>query len=518
MDFIAPGMAPVSDSVMMEMLSSLDNQPAMNKRARTDYAQPAAGDKLKQQRELNRQHARNTRARKKQHLEDLQSRVEKLEAEKSAKHAEITKQAEMLEEKHAKWRQTVRTLLNYRTSGQMDEELWRAILTEDFKFTLPITPYRSYNPTDLVNSRRVTLGVEGMVSDTASMMVMAESIAPKTAGKESKVSMEYLLGRSEHMFMGPTGLMSTFLLHTTDAVSKGAACEMEQSGMIRAQFAEDGRLEELDMMFDAIAWYHQLQKAARVESYPIVPNTLEEACKLEKGNVVITTAQRPFRITHVNNAWTNLCGFTLDECKGKTLSILQGPETDMATVETLCNQSENAYPSSMVVTNHSKDGRTFRNHLRCYPLTENDKDGEITHILGKSLCPIPSLEVVFSLPLLQTLLRSPERGPVRKRDYKRHETGERPNACSCCKCIKCHRALLPRSLMTDTLHTPLLASQAVQPPRAQSFLFCWGGVKGALELSRAIIMDLPCAGCTSARSSLFILLFPVGDGGESSVR
>ncbi|CAN0259436.1 unnamed protein product, partial [Discosporangium mesarthrocarpum] len=32
---------------------------------------------------------------------------------------------------------------------------------------------------------------------------------------------------------------------------------------------------------------------------------------------------RPFRITHVNSAWTSLCGYELEECKGKNLSILQ---------------------------------------------------------------------------------------------------------------------------------------------------------------------------------------------------
>lgn len=33
--------------------------------------------------------------------------------------------------------------------------------------------------------------------------------------------------------------------------------------------------------------------------------------------------QQPFRITHVNKAWTDLCGFELEECQGKSLSILQ---------------------------------------------------------------------------------------------------------------------------------------------------------------------------------------------------
>ena len=92
-------------------------------------------------------------------------------------------------------------------------------------------------------------------------------------------------------------------------------------------------------------------------------------------------AQRPFTITHVNDAWTRLCGYELSECEGQNLSILQGPQTDMSVVQELVNLSAKGMPASMIVTNYSKSGREFRNHLRCYPVT-SDETGEITHIAG----------------------------------------------------------------------------------------------------------------------------------------
>ncbi|CAM9740184.1 unnamed protein product [Chrysoparadoxa australica] len=341
-------------------------------------AQTPESQSKAQQREMNRQHARNTRARKKQHLESLQSRIKSLEAEKTAKAEAKSGAAKELAKEQQTWHQALKTVLEFRTSGRIDEERWRTILSEEFKFTLPITPYRSYNPTDLVNSRRIVVGVDGMASDTASLMVMCENIAPKSIGKESPVNIEYLLSSSEHMFMGPSGLMSTFLLRTTDAVAKGAACELEQSGMIRAQFGNDGKLEEMDMMFDAIAWYQQLSKATRVESFPVIPNSLAEAYKLEKENVVITTAQQPFIIQHINKAWTNLCGYTLDECEGKPLSILKCTQTDSSAVEALHGRMENHLAASAVLDHQSKSGTVFRNHLQCYPLADDPKTGEIT--------------------------------------------------------------------------------------------------------------------------------------------
>ena len=42
---------------------------------------------------------------------------------------------------------------------------------------------------------------------------------------------------------------------------------------------------------------------------------------------VITESVPPFRITHVNDAWEGLCGFTRQEAVGKTLGMLQGPGT-----------------------------------------------------------------------------------------------------------------------------------------------------------------------------------------------
>eukprot|EP00611_Tribonema_gayanum_P020354 TRINITY_DN3697_c0_g1_i1.p2 TRINITY_DN3697_c0_g1~~TRINITY_DN3697_c0_g1_i1.p2 ORF type:complete len:399 (-),score=158.01 TRINITY_DN3697_c0_g1_i1:527-1723(-) len=350
-------------------------------RAPTSSAQDE--ERKKQERERNRMHARNTRARKKAYADELTAKLAALTKEKEEHEKAEAEASKARTVQQSAWAATLRQAMDLRAAGCLDEAQWSKILAEDFKMTMPVTPYRSFSPSDVVNNRRVLLGVDGMVADTASLQVMLDNIGTKTRKNEGRVRVEYLLGSdaAENCFFGAAGLMCTFMMRTLDAKAHGAACECEKSGILRVRFDDAGCIEELEMAFDGIAMYHQLMRAKGQGDFPLVPNTLNAVLKNDKDHIVITTAQRPFRITHVNGAWTQLCGFELDECKGKNLSILQGPETDMDTVTELVDISQRGYPASMVVTNYDKSGRPFRNHLRCYPISSDDS-GEISHIVG----------------------------------------------------------------------------------------------------------------------------------------
>lgn len=48
-----------------------------------------------------------------------------------------------------------------RAEGCTDENAWLEVLSVDLRLVMPITPYRSFNPADVVNNRRVLLGVDG---------------------------------------------------------------------------------------------------------------------------------------------------------------------------------------------------------------------------------------------------------------------------------------------------------------------------------------------------------------------
>jgi hypothetical protein len=57
---------------------------------------------------------------------------------------------------------------------------WAAILEENFIFYLPITPYRNFHKSDIVNSGRVLVGIDAAIADTASLGLMVETIGQGT--------------------------------------------------------------------------------------------------------------------------------------------------------------------------------------------------------------------------------------------------------------------------------------------------------------------------------------------------
>lgn len=52
-------------------------------------------------------------------------------------------------------------MFDLRAEGCTDEALWLEVLSPELRMAMPITPYRSFNPGDVVNNRRVLLGVDG---------------------------------------------------------------------------------------------------------------------------------------------------------------------------------------------------------------------------------------------------------------------------------------------------------------------------------------------------------------------
>lgn len=55
----------------------------------------------------------------------------------------------------------VKQVFDLRAEACADEEKWLEVISSDLRLTMPITPYRSFNPADVVNNRRVLLGVDG---------------------------------------------------------------------------------------------------------------------------------------------------------------------------------------------------------------------------------------------------------------------------------------------------------------------------------------------------------------------
>ena len=109
--------------------------------------------------------------------------------------------------------------------------------------------------------------------------------------------------------------------------------------------------------------------------------TITEALAPSTEARVLTDATDCFRIQHVNEAWTRLCGYSKDESHGKTLGMLQGYSTDKKAVENLVLLLKEGKSVDAVLTNYNKWGRKFHNHLTVDPVVCTQTQ-DITHFIG----------------------------------------------------------------------------------------------------------------------------------------
>ena len=108
--------------------------------------------------------------------------------------------------------------------------------------------------------------------------------------------------------------------------------------------------------------------------------TITEALAPSTEARVLTDADS-FRIQHVNDAWTRLCGYSMEESHGKTLSILQGDATDKKAVKDVTHLLREGKSVEAVLTNYNKSGRKFHNHLTIEPVVCSQINAT-THFIG----------------------------------------------------------------------------------------------------------------------------------------
>lgn len=78
------------------------------------------------------------------------------------------------------------------------------------------------------------------------------------------------------------------------------------------------------------------------------------------------------RIEWVNPAFTALCGYSLEELRGrKPGHLLQGPETDAGAVERIRGALRARQPCREVLVNYHKDGSRYRAEVRIAPILDD---------------------------------------------------------------------------------------------------------------------------------------------------
>ncbi|KAL7469553.1 hypothetical protein ACHAXS_009806 [Conticribra weissflogii] len=343
-------------------------------------------EKIKNNRERNREQAKNTRLRKKAYVDRLKVTVDELCRERDTLVSERAVAANLMVEIHSKRVDVLRSFFALRASYTTDQkrDLWSSILDESsFTCRLPVTPYQSFPSSEvqLSNSQRTIVGVDAMMADVASNSVFLDSIVDRTRYPTSKIKFQYTLVTEESVVAG-NQLMARWAMETLNAKKCGGRTELHQRGMLFCKFNSAHKIVSLEIMFDVMAFMLQVKMAMGFDNFNdvVIPNTVQTCQKQFDFPMVMTLADRPFTIVQVNERWEKLTGYHGADVVGKkSCSILQGADTAEKDLIQLMGPVMFKRPACAMLTNYTKTGRRFRNYVTIYPLST---DSNISHYFG----------------------------------------------------------------------------------------------------------------------------------------
>lgn len=325
--------------------------------------------------EKNREHAKNTRMRKKTYIESLKDEVRVLsEAREMTETAQRFALAQKAEQVNAH-KAAVSTFLAYRTSNEQNRSLWAELLDEQFTLMLPITPYRSFPPSEVREGARVVRGIDAVIRDAASINVMIKSVGlPLNDG--ACVSAQYYSLNVE-TFSNSTRLMCPFYMCTENAVERGAKNEITKNGMLTARFRADepSKLLSVEMTFDVMSFMQQLRRASASAEFRVVPNVYAVASEATQ-EVRLVVSAKDNTITHVTSRWSECFGYTPTEAQGKSVSMLFGADTDKAKMATMVEQIRALRPACGFANLYTRKGAKSCLWLQLYPIYT---EGALSH-------------------------------------------------------------------------------------------------------------------------------------------
>ena len=213
---------------------------------------------------------------------------------------------------------------------------------------------------------------------------VANMIAPDvvtTTSRSSKSTHQiraYYHVNEDDMLLTEENLMCPFVFRTQGAVLCGALSECVMPGMLRCSFSQRNKLVSVEIVYDAMGFMQQLQRACGSDNVvQVVPGSLEMALAPNTQEArVITLAKYPFLIVSVNEAWTRTTKYTQMEVEGSSLNVLNGPRTNpdagSRSGKPVHKFEEVATGNCACSTNihYDKEGRAFVAHVSSYPLTK----------------------------------------------------------------------------------------------------------------------------------------------------
>jgi hypothetical protein len=174
----------------------------MNNRARRQNLTP--DERARQNRDRNREHARNTRLRKKAYVDELKRTLTALVSQRDAAEVEKRHSAQReLEQREVRFR-VVEEFLKLRGRNESNYARWAAILEDSFTMTLPNTDYREI-AADRGQYEQSLSGVSQVMSDSSMFAGFLQSLAKVSSGHQ--ISFVYNCDRKNFLMDNCTAVL-----------------------------------------------------------------------------------------------------------------------------------------------------------------------------------------------------------------------------------------------------------------------------------------------------------------------
>lgn len=191
-------------------------------------------ERARQNRDRNREHARNTRLRKKAYVEELKRTLTELVAQRDSAELEKRHTAQReLEQREVRFR-VMEEFLKLRGRNETSYTRWGAILEEVFTFTLPVTDYRKMIEKDApeVKTEQVLLGASEAMGDAGHLASFLQTLGSgiEESTVKAPVTVNYQCDRKSFFMDGCNGVIMW------TATTVGAVGEVRDAKWVSSEF------------------------------------------------------------------------------------------------------------------------------------------------------------------------------------------------------------------------------------------------------------------------------------------
>lgn len=247
-----PGTAAAAQAAALAAASD----PAAAKAARARRATLTADERARQNRDRNREHARNTRLRKKAYVEELKRTLTELVNQRDATELERRHEKQRdIEVREVRYR-VMEEFLKLRARGSETNLLarWVAILEDGFTLTLPRTEYRIMLQNQLGDSlSQVLKGATECLDDASKLSAFVNSIGLGNVSQipnNAAVRMTYHCDRKKFM-MDDVNAVLDWTMSTSGCTARGFSSELIMQGCMKATFSPaSNKLVCAEIIFD----------------------------------------------------------------------------------------------------------------------------------------------------------------------------------------------------------------------------------------------------------------------------